>query len=443
MRARRGLLPLAVAAVSAALTAASALAGSPPTVLLSGAGNDADAPSVGVSATGSALAAWAWGDVSQYATASALGRWSRASETPSPGSTALRSPANTVVAVAPNGDTVVAWTDRGEMEVRAFVEVGGRLSPSWIVAPAGGATVEHLSAAISDHGEAVVVWQSDSSPSRIQAVFPPARLFTRVGHRPSYTLKATTVSGTEAAYAPSAGIDASGHAVVIWADDSSPSSSLEYALAPPGGRFGTARVAGYLNQADSASTSPTLAVSPDGQMISGWNDGGIVADTGTSTGGFAPTQNIVSPSGSTPEQPLVAIDDNGNAVVGWPSSANGVTSFLVQYLKNGAPLGNPQQVDNLDENDAGQSVLRLGQAGQAWLAFVGDATDGSGDTVIDLATTTPTSSFTAPTQASEAGVSSDLPALAVNAKNQYALAWRAQETNDQIGVVGTRLSFLG
>lgn len=438
---RKSLVLSVVAALAAGAASLAQAGGAPSVTTISSSTGGARGPAVGIDGSGAALAAWTWiGDahLSQYALANPQQIWASAATAPGSGGSTSE---DHVVAVASNGDAVVAWTDldgSSTGQVRAFLRRGGVATPVQVLTPAWNSsdTVEHVRVAVSSSGRAVVVWghwDSQADHYEVQAaIAEPGGKFGA----------AQTISAGDGAYVPSVGIDASGNAVALWAAATgNPYDSIESARAPAGSGFGAVQVVdSQLTGASGATQDPALAVSSNGELVGAWVDvcqscgyvQDIAAATGTTTSGFGSSSPLSNGNTENADEPVAAIDASGNSVVAWE---DGGAALMAALDSSGGSFGTPEQVAGLDDGYDHAFVAQM-SAGKAYVAYINGAWSASPKRRIYLAQGDANGFQTE--AISPSAVDSDQPALAVDAAGKYALAWREDNgSTTLIGAVGT------
>jgi len=175
--------------------------------------------------------------------------------------------------------------------------------------------VESLATAVSDRGDALVVWSEgqevgDGLGARIRAVRRTAggRLGAPVplSRLHAYHAGAPTVS---------AGMQADGTAIVLWTQDN---PDLRYrklafvAVAPPGRPFGRAqRLSGRVER------TPALAVAPDGRALAVVPETHRTAVLERPPGGVFARVAVLGAADVLYDRPAVALRPGGAAIVAW------------------------------------------------------------------------------------------------------------------------------
>ena len=423
----------------------------------SSAAAEARDPALGIASNGAAVAAWTWlgnNKVSQFAVSNPDQIWSGPTAAPGTGNSNAE---NHVVSVSPAGNAVVAWNDTvsasGADGVRAFLRRNGALATTVTLTPATwnpSNSVEHIRAAVSDTGRAVVVWQLDNADGSFAVEAAIAEAGQTFG-----AARVISTSGVDS-YAPSVGIDSAGNAVAVWAAATNP-DSLEYTSAAPGAGFGApVTLDTTLTGASGATQNPSLSVSPAGRMVVGYADNSVAncaqvttieVAVGTTTSGFTTPAAVSDCNGENASEPVAAANDNGAAVVVWTDAlASGANAIVAAFGTNGAfsPSITVTSALTVGEDYEYQVDLTSNKAPMAYVAFING---NPGQTAVYLATGGP-GGFSVGSALSPSGWSSDEPQLAVAPRsNAYAVAWeQTNGTSQVIGATGyarqpTRLTF--
>lgn len=128
---------------------------------------------------------------------------------------------------------------------------------------------------------------------------------------------------------PHVGMDAAGNAVAVWSDYSAGSNTLtiEASRRPAGGTWAPP-VTLSLNRPGARDDFPTLSVNRNGNAVAAWTqiNGGGVRTARMSPGGTWSAESSISTSDMTPggaDYHDAAVDDLGNAIVGWFDETEG------------------------------------------------------------------------------------------------------------------------
>ena len=284
------------------------------------------------------------------------------------------------IAVDPLGNAVAAWEHDGM--VKAAVRPVDRAwqRPADLSVP--GSTSGGPDLAIDSRGNALAVWQTfQGSGVVIQAASRPAG----GAWQPPVTV--STVGGDSRS--PRVAVDGLGGALVVWhhGEDSNPTAvraatrSADGSWQMPVNLSGPVRFAG----------SPQVAVNPRGDAVVVWQrsaDARLVVQAATRPAGGAwePAVDIAAPDPREPE-PQVAIDPEGNAIAVWQRYER--TDSIVQAAVRppGAGWGAPVDLSE-PGGDAENPQLAVDPQGNAVVVWTRDE-----HALMDIARTVPQSAF--------------------------------------------------
>jgi len=205
------------------------------------------------------------------------------------------------------------------------------------------------SVAVSPSGAAVIAWtQSELRPfPGVTHVLAATRPAAGAPFGPVVTLGTGSPFGMQ----PSAAIDASGHATVVWVSHSSlgGAATIDIADAAAGGRLVTRQLA------SAAGDQVALAVSPAGRtlVVDSGSDSILAYERTAGASTFAP---VPAPSSSSPDELAVALADDGGAVIAYrvDSSLGGVGSavsaFALLRRPGDAAFGREQVLEGSSDN---------------------------------------------------------------------------------------------
>ncbi|MET0769879.1 MAG: PKD domain-containing protein [Solirubrobacteraceae bacterium] len=300
-----------------------------------------------------------------------------------------------VVAVAPDGTTVLAWSrvDGATTVVEAVRRRPGEAfgTPVKLNAAEGSNPRVGIDAA----GNATIAWEEDGVGVRA------ARLPAATGFEAAATVVANG-SGAELA------VGAGGTAVVV----AQVAGVLQAAIRPgASGAFGTATPISAGTVLD-----PDVAVAPDGRAAVAWLEGGdILLDERPAGGGFAAAGTIRSRDEDAYEvsEPAVAIDGAGRGIVVWTEDDLGTAAegtYLNSSVEPGAWVSYWHPTSRSADLVTGPGGAVVGTWVENAFLGVGDLTPGTGSwTNFGVADPTPA-----------AGTA---PAVAVGGDNATVAAW--------------------
>ena len=224
---------------------------------------------------------------------------------------------DSAMAVANNGNAVLAWTEGGDL--RAATRTGNSAAfgrPQVLHSASDPGNASFLDVAMSNSGRAVVAWAvtGQAEPAIRAAISNSTGTFA-----PTQTL----MTGSGVTH-PEAGAAADGAALVVWDADTQSLDEIWGASAPAAGPFGTPTVIETLGQ---GAGNPELDVNADGAAIVVYGDANedctgdcsifrLEARYGSVSGTFSAPQNITDiTSGHGFNNYDTAIDDSGEAAV--------------------------------------------------------------------------------------------------------------------------------
>ncbi len=225
-------------------------------------------------------------------------------------------------ATRPNGTGVAAAPVSGAMAV-ALREPGGAWgTPAKLIVPSTTAVTD-LATAVSDRGDALVVWTEMNFQSRrIRTRVRVARRAAGGAFGAVQTLTSSDNPGFSASI--DAGVAADGTAIVLWShtagEETSYHAIADVAIAAPGAPFGAAQ-----RLTASLGDGLALAVAADGRALAAFAEGTRVRIAERLPGGpFGPAQTLGSGDGS---RIAVALGSGDQAFVAWGEPFDSDTTY--------------------------------------------------------------------------------------------------------------------
>ncbi len=305
--------------LTSALVVSTAWAAFGPAFTLSSASRNGFEPQVALDAAGNAIAVWMHSDgensTIQARKRSAGGVLGDVQDI----SAADKVVTTPRVAVAPDGDAVIAWLFYNgtnlRLQARARSKTGA-LSSIQNISPAGEfAFLPKV--AIAPDGDALLVWQVlDGSNSRIKA-----RTLSAAGTLGSIL----NVSAVGTVIDPDVAMDQDGNALIVWYGN----PKIMARSVSAAGALGTVRKVTDFGQ------TPKVAMNTDGDAFIVWKAMGIDGRAYTKAGKLKPVQTFNGPS-SSPFDPQVGMDAAGDAVVVWANGVNGSIQIELRERKTTA-----------------------------------------------------------------------------------------------------------
>lgn len=317
-----------------------------------------------VGANGDAVAVWEQFDfdtsvLNVYASRLTSGVWGAAELLETDDAGHARNPS---VAVAPNGDAVVLWSQHP-----GNIYANRLLSGVWT----GGVLVETISTgaavyprvAVYPNGDAVAVWQQyEGSNRNIYA----NRLTSGVWGVPDllettdYVLGGYPSAGR--AEAPQIAVAANGDAVAVWEqrDDSATGRDI-YANRLTSGVWGGAEL---VDLGAGIARDPQVAVAANGDAVVVWDQDIRIYARRLTSGVWEETMDSLNTPVSGVGHPQVAVDPNGNAVVVWQQFDFGLQNVYANQFASGV-WGGQALLETSDGGDAGGAFVAVDPNGDA------------------------------------------------------------------------------
>lgn len=278
------------------------------------------------------------------------------------------------------------------MPASAFgAEVRSWTAPFALAGPAGGAGAPQVG--IDEQGESAAIWSIDYGAGAAvvrRAVAPQIVSSTdvvQVALRPaggSYGAIQTLSDASASAYSASVGIAAGGEAIAVWTQDQAgektrgEKSEVECSVRPAGGAFGPAQV---LSTPGVQAEQPSLAVNSAGEAIVSW-----LGEEDTKLEYAMRSGKAFGSPRSIDPKPLAGIDDvhgaldaRGDAILAWdeeeePSAGVYLGRVVAAQAPAPATFGSPIALSEPGAHDFLPTVA-LDAQGEATLVWVQDAED--------------------------------------------------------------------
>ncbi len=427
----RALAASALGCLALGLLAAAPAAAAPTwlaPVDLSAPGQSALGPQVAVDPQGNATAVWWRYDgadfIVQSAERPAGGAWSE----PVDLSVAGEEATGPGVAVDPQGNATAVWqrSDGAKKRVQASERPPGGAWSEPLDLSAAGEDAEEPQLAVDPQGRAIVVWGR----------FDGANLIVQSSERPPggawsepVDLSAAGQNGLE----PEVAVDPQGNATAVWWRSDGSHSRVQAAERPAGGAWSEPV---DLSAAGQDAEIPQVAVDPQGKATAVWQrtDGSnrIAQAAQRLAGGAWSAPDDLSAEGQNAFNPQVAVDPQGNATAVWGRS-NG-SHFIAQAAERppGGAWSGPVDLSapGQDAEEPQVAVDPLGNAIVVWWR-----SDGSHFRV-QAAERPAGGAWGAPEDLSAAGQDAEVPRLAVDTQGNAVAAWERSNGANPIQAAG-------
>jgi hypothetical protein len=241
------------------------------------------------------------------------------------------------------------------------------------------------------------------------------------------------------------GIDAQGHAIVVWVQGESPpqraSNSLWANRFVPGQGWGTAERIESLDVNFGAEGTPSLAVAANGQAHVVWITGNlhIMANRFVPGSGWGSATQVVTDTGTSQSfyTPRVGADEQGNAVLAWIQLDVGAQALQRTLVKRfaGAWSGTSAEVGTPQAVVSSIAPLHLSMAAPGAAALSWSVRDGS----IFASVAAPNAAFAAPVAVKPAGTAEikTAPQIGVDGAGNAVVTWSQRDvgfSNDDVWI---------
>jgi hypothetical protein len=395
---------------------------------LSGAGVEAQAPSVAVDSEGEALAVWQQpnGTTLEASIHPPDGSWR------SPITIASDASGGGQVAFDADGDATVIWPGTSNVVESATLPAGATTWTKPVTISPTGASSPAL--AVDSQGDAVAVWTvpvtAAATTTVVQAAFRPAATTTWGSAIQLSTTPTTSTPTTDIAATPQVALDPHGDAVAAWVQTVGTSPSGVWAASRPV-TSGVWQSAVTVSDSTMASGGAEVALDPAGRATAIWSDSAGIGAADLPLGG-AWSSPVTVPGSAGGFNPSLAIDAQGDATAVFNQSVgNGVgPAAKADAVATARPAGGAWQtpvVISTQNPVSGHApgpqvgVDPHGDAVAVWTAF-----DGTNNTA-EAATKVAGGTWPAPSAAvTLSGDSMDPqgPALAVDPQGNAAVVWQ-------------------
>lgn len=368
MSSRIGAVLVAVAVLFAVVPEAGAAG---PVQTLSAAGQDAFLTDIGIATSGATVTTWTRSDGSDLRVQA---RRRAPNGTLGPIitlSVAGKDAAYPRIAVAPDGDAIVAWMLFGVSDIRVQtrrISAAGAVGPIRTITPA--ATTTYLTDVDIHSGGDAVVGLNELAPAaraRLQIV------------RANDTLPAVQTLGGDPSYFPSAEFDSAGNVIAAWYGYDGANYRVQTRRRTAAGSLTPTQYVSAAGNNVNTNTGPQISVAADGVAVLSWtrHDGShyrVQTRKRTLAGTLSPIATL-SVAGTNAYFPVVAVDDDGDAIVAWQLDPGGVSRVQARRRTSVGSLS-PIQTLSLGSVDGRMPAIAMDAQGDAAITwFAGDVED--------------------------------------------------------------------
>lgn len=416
----------AIALGSSLLAAAPALAA--PTWLapakLSAAGQTAEKPQVSVDVAGDALTVWErLGVIEASSRPAGSGSW----QAPVTLSNTKDQSSLPQVALDSHGDAVVVWLsfDGSEYSIETAIRSG--LSGSWqapvTLRTLGAMTVAEPrpDLAVDAQGDAVAIWQ------RLHGAEAIVEASSRPAASGSWTTPETLSEEGENLHPAEVAIDAKGNATAVWEEKETGEVAIDAAVRPASGKW---EALVTLSAIGANANEPRLAVGAQGEAVAVWErfegEELIEAASRASSGAaWGKAVALTKPEGGKgePAGQQVAVDGQGDAVVVW--SRTNASHDVVEATEGRTSSSVWQPPVSL--SPAGGMVEeqpRVAVNGHGSAVVVWERSNGSNEVIEAASGLAASGSWRPPVSLSAAGEEAAEPEAALDEQGNAAAVWR-------------------
>ncbi|HYO09542.1 MAG TPA: tandem-95 repeat protein, partial [Tepidisphaeraceae bacterium] len=295
------------------------------------------------------------------------------------------------VASDAHGNYVVTWSSYNQdapatwgVYAQRYDRGGNKLGGEFRVSTATASEQQYSRVAVAPEGDFVIAWASASQDGSGWGVY--VQKYTAAGLPVGAETRVNTTTGGDQAF-PAVGIDAAGNFTVAWTAGSNQDGSgqgiyqrqFDAAGNPLAGeqRVNTT-TGGDQNQ-------PALAMNPDGNYVVVWHDSGDVYAQRYNAAGAKQGAQFRANVETFKEQdhPHVAIDYAGNFVITWSSThqdsgGNKYGVFAQRFTAAGAAVGLEIQANSATSGNQQYSTVAMDSDGDFIITWSGVGRDGSG-----------------------------------------------------------------
>ncbi|MEM9450697.1 MAG: calcium-binding protein [Cyanobacteria bacterium P01_E01_bin.6] len=309
--------------------------------------------------------------------------------------TTIENQSEPVVAIAPDGSFVVAWTsedgdgDDNGIAARRFSATGAPIGQEFVVNTFTDSDQENPAIAMAEDGSFVVTWTSVGQDGSLGSV--AAQRFSANGNPigSEFLVNTTTTFDQEA---PAIAMTPTGEFVIAWEGESQDFSSTNGIFAQRfsagGQRVGTEIPINSVVVGEQE--KPAIAIDDDGNFVVVWESDGLAIGNSEVVGRRFNSSNVAIGSDfvvnvaqeDDQSSPDIAMDGDGNFVVSWTTEGGGVAQDDVlyrQFTAAGVPLTGELLATTITDDDQRFSAIAQNDLGDTVIVWEGLGQD-SGST---------------------------------------------------------------
>ena len=243
------------------------------------------------------------------------------------------------MAIAGNGDAIIAWIQYNGSANRLFVSTytaGTWTNPSSVAdifSVNGGTAPDAFHVAADADGNGIVVWsQGDGANSQVFK----SQYSNGIWTHPT-GLSDNISPNSQDAFSPTVAMDDDGNAIILWTQSDGANVQVFKSEYRSGAWSHPSSLADNISPNGQSVDLPSVAMDNNGNAIIAWlqNDGTDlqVFKSEYRSGAWSHPANLsdnISPDGSSPRDLHLGMDNSGNAVIVW-SQSDGTNEFKSEY----------------------------------------------------------------------------------------------------------------
>ncbi len=289
------------------------------------------------------------------------------------------------VALNNKGEGLIAWRQTAPADSQLFrsqLRNGTWIDPSNLadnISP-DGTDAEKPEVANGDNGDAIIVWEQEDNNMDLQVFRSEYRNGT---WSDPANLDDNISPDGQAAEAPQVAMNNMGEAIIVWSQSDGTTSQIFRSEYRNDSWTDPVDLMDNISPAGQNAFAPRVAMNEDGEAVIAWHqfDGTNIqifrseyrAGSWTDPSGL---NDSISPGGQDAIIPIVAMDNNGDAIIGWRQSDGANTQVFRSEHRNGSWTDPSDLMDN--NSPDGETVVNMrvamgdnGEAVIVWSQFDG------------------------------------------------------------------------